>query len=66
MIERPNDEPLPLEDPPPSSDPEPTPPFPKPLQANHDARPETLANNMNVTPLDEDKNIENGIEVEET
>ena len=53
-------------DPPPGSDPDPTPRYPKPAEANHDARPETLANNTQVTPLDDDKNIEEGIEVNET
>jgi hypothetical protein len=53
-------------DPPPSSDPEPTPRAPRSPAVNHEARPETLANNTKVTPLDEDKNIEEGIEVNET
>ncbi len=53
-------------DPPPSSDPEPKPRFPKGPRPNHDARPETLANNTKVTPLDEDKHLEDGIEVNET
>ncbi len=53
-------------DPPPSSDPEPTPRAPKSPQVNHDARPETLADNTQVTPLDKDRNIEDGIEVNET
>ena len=53
-------------DPPPSSDPEPKPRFPKAPRPNHDARPETLANNTKVTPLDEDKHLEDGIEVNET
>jgi hypothetical protein len=67
MIERPNpdDESALPPDPAPSSDPEPTPRFPKPSQGKHDARWETLANNMQVTPLDEDKHIEDGIEVDE-
>jgi hypothetical protein len=67
MNERPNaedDSALPP-DPAPSSDPEPTPRFPKRPQRNHDARPETLADNMKVTPLDEYKNLEDGIEVDE-
>ena len=62
---RPDDEEL-SEDPPPASDPEPTPRFPKRAPADHDARPERLADNTKVTPLDEDKNIEGGIEVKET
>jgi hypothetical protein len=67
MIGRPNpdDESALPPDPPPSSDPEPAPRYPKSQQPNHDARPETLANNMKVTPLDEDKHLEDGIEVEE-
>jgi hypothetical protein len=68
MIERPNadDETALPPDPAPSSDPEPTPRFPKPPRNRHDARPETLADNTKVTPLDEDKHLEEGIEVNET
>jgi hypothetical protein len=67
MIERPNpdDESALPPDPPPSSDPEATPRFPNGQHPNRDARPETLANNVKLTPLDEDKNLEDGIEVEE-
>ena len=67
-MERPNpdDESALPPDPAPGSDPDPTPRYPKPRQVNHDARPETLADNTKVTPLDEDKNIEDGIEVNET
>jgi hypothetical protein len=61
----PNDAELPA-DPAPASDPEPRPSFPKSPAANHDARPETLANNMKVTPLDDGEAIEDGIEVNET
>jgi hypothetical protein len=55
-------------DPAPASDPEPTPRFPKKSPANHDARPETLASNMKVTPLDDSEAIadDDGIEVNET
>jgi hypothetical protein len=53
-------------DPPPGSDPEPTPRYPRAEGVNHDARPETLADNTRVTPLDDDKSIEDGIEVNET
>jgi hypothetical protein len=68
MNERPHpdDESALPEDPPPASDPEPTPRFPKQAPADHDGRPERLASNTKVTPLDEDKNIEGGIEVNET
>jgi hypothetical protein len=54
-------------DPAPASDPEPVPRVPK-SKANHDARPETLANNTKVTPLDESEAITDGdgIEVNET
>ena len=57
MNERPNtdDESSLPEDPAPSSDPEQTPRSAKPR-----------ASNLKVTPLDEDKNIEKGIEVNET
>ncbi len=68
MIERPNpdDESALPEDPAPSNDPEPAPRFPKPARANHDVRPEAFAHNPKVTPLDEDKHIEEGIEVKVT
>jgi hypothetical protein len=68
IMERPNtdDDSAFMPDPPPSSDPEPKPRVPKSPRTNHDARPETLADNTKVTPLDEDKNLENGIEVNET
>ena len=67
MNQRPNphDESAVPEDPPPASDPEPAPRFPK-RKRGQDARPETLADDVKVTPLDEDKNIEGGIEVKET
>ena len=52
-------------DPPPGSDPEPVPRYPK-GQGKREARPETLADNTKVTPLDPDKNLEDGIEVNET
>jgi hypothetical protein len=52
-------------DPPPASDPEPTPRVPKP-RAKQPARPETLADNMKVTPLDDGDAIRDGIEVDET
>jgi hypothetical protein len=67
MNDSPNpiDEPSQPEDPPPASDPAPEPNFPKTAR-KHDARPETLANNTQVTPLDPDKNAEDGIEVNET
>lgn len=60
MIERPRpaDEPALPEDPPPGSDPDPAPHFPKP--------PEAGRQKPKVTPLDEDKNLEDGIEVNET
>ncbi len=64
--QRPDDDAMLPEDPGPSSDPEPTPRFPKPSKKKHEARPETLADNTKVTPLDEDKNLEDGIEVNET
>jgi hypothetical protein len=59
MIERPNpDEESALpDDPPPASDPDPTPRFPK------QAPP---AEKTKVVPLDEDENLEDGIEVNET
>ena len=68
MIERPNpvDEPELPEDSAPIRDPDPAPDFPKPPQADHATRPKSPANNPKVTPLDEDKNIEEGIEVNET
>jgi hypothetical protein len=68
MNERPSidDEPELPPDPAPSSDPEPTPRVPRPSKAGHEARPETLANNTKVTPLDEDNHLEDGIEVNET
>jgi hypothetical protein len=67
MNERPDpdDESAVPDDPVPASDPEPTPRHPKRSKRHHGARPETLANNTKVTPLDEDKNLEDGIEVEE-
>jgi hypothetical protein len=67
-MERPtaNDESAFPPDPPPGSDPEPTPRVPRPPGVNHEARPETLADNTKVTPLDDDKNLEDGIEVNET
>jgi len=58
MNERPkpdDDDPL-SDEPPPVSDPPPEPEFPKPLKARRAI----------VTPLDEDKNLEGGIEVKET
>jgi len=61
---KPDDEGVLPPDPPPASDPEPTPRFPKPVQ--RDASHETLADNTKVTPLDEDKHIEHGIELNET
>jgi hypothetical protein len=68
-MERPNpdDDAVIPPDPAPASDPEPTPRFPKPRR-NHDARPETLADNTKVTPLDDDQTIADGdgIEVNET
>jgi hypothetical protein len=68
MTERPSpdDEPELPPDPAPSSDPEPAPRFPKRSNRNHEARPETLADNTKVTPLDDDKHLEDGIEVNET
>lgn len=45
-------------DPPPGSDPDPTPRYPKSPEENDDAR--------RVTPLDDDKHIEEGIEINET
>ena len=68
MIERPNpvDEPELPEDSAPIRDPDPAPDFPKPPQADHATRPKSPANNPKVTPLDEDKHIEGGIEVNET
>ena len=66
MNERPENQSATPEDPPPSSDPEPTPRFPKRPKGNHDASPETLAGNVKVTPLDEDENLDDGIEVNET
>ena len=53
-------------DPPPGSDPEPTPRFPKGRPAQREASPGTLAGNVEVTPLDDDENLEDGIEVKET
>jgi hypothetical protein len=53
-------------DPPPGSDPEPAPRYPKGPVGKHEARPETLADNVKVTPLDEDKKLEEGIEINET
>ena len=54
-----------LPDPAPSSDPEPTPRYPKGRRKRR-ARPETLANNLEVTPLDEEEHIKDGIEIKET
>jgi hypothetical protein len=68
-MERPsaNDDAAFLPDPGPSSDPEPTPRYPNRRDANHEASPERLAKNTQVTPLDEDKHVEDGgIEVNET
>jgi hypothetical protein len=66
-MERPNpdDESAVPPDPAPSSDPEPTPRVPQ-SRVNHDARPETLADNMKVTPMDDGDAIADGIEVNET
>ncbi len=55
MIEHPTSEDALPEDPRPGSDPDPAPRFPKSPQQK-----------PKVTPLDEDKNIEEGIEVNET
>ncbi|HET9864789.1 MAG TPA: hypothetical protein VFP37_15205 [Steroidobacteraceae bacterium] len=60
-----NDESAVPDDPVPASDPEPTPRYPKRSKRQHDARPETLANNTKVTPLDEDNNLKDGIEIDE-
>ena len=67
MTERPSpdDEPELPPDPPPASDPDPSPRYPMKAPRKHDARPETLADNTKVTPLDEGKNLEHGIEVDE-
>lgn len=67
MNESPNpvDEPDEPEDPPPANDPVPEPNFPKTARANREARPESRAGNVKVTPLDEDRNVEQGIEVDE-
>ena len=57
-MERPNpeiDSDLPP-DPPPASDPEPTPRHPQARKVDHDARPETLANNTKVTGLKDTAN----------
>jgi hypothetical protein len=35
------------------------------VHSHPEGRPETLADNAKVTPLDEDKHIEDGIEVDE-
>lgn len=40
-------------DPAPASDPEPTPRYHRAPKVDHDARPETLANNMKVTGLED-------------
>jgi hypothetical protein len=61
-----NDDSAFLPDPGPASDPEPTPRHPKGAGRNHEASPETLARNAKVTPLDEDENLADGIEVNET
>ena len=53
-------------DPAPASDPEPTPRFPKSRAGHRDARAQTLADNMEVTPMDDGEAIEDGIEVKET
>jgi hypothetical protein len=68
LMERPNlDEESALPpDPEPASDPDPTPRFPKSSPRIRDARPETLANNTQVTPLDPDDHAKEGIEVNET
>jgi hypothetical protein len=55
-----------LPNPGPSSDPEPAPRYPEDENAHHEASPERLAKNTKVTPLDEDKHLEDGIEVKET
>jgi len=67
MTKRPraDDEPALPPDPPPGGDPDLAPRFPKPSQRNRDERPETHSDNTKVTPLDEDKNLENGIEIDE-
>jgi len=52
-------------DPAPGSDPEPAPRYPGAKRAKRQATPETLAKNPEVTPLDPDRNLEEGIDVEE-
>jgi hypothetical protein len=42
-------------DPAPSSDPEPVPRYPRAPKVEHEASPETLANNTNVTGLADDE-----------
>lgn len=58
MNERRRDESVRPEDPGRSSEPEPTPGTLKPSNPNRDK--------AKVTPLDEDKNVEDGIEIKET
>ena len=62
---RPDDDARPP-DPAPASDPVPTPRLPKRRGGDQDTRPETLADNTKVTPMDDGEAIEDGIEVKET
>ena len=39
---------------------------PRRAPVEHDAKPESPAENVEVTPLDDDRNIDDGIEVNET
>jgi hypothetical protein len=48
------------------SDRPPAPRNPKPSPTNPDERPQKSSDRPQVTPLDEDKHIEDGIEVNET
>lgn len=62
MNERPTTEARLPPDPPPSSDPEVPPRVPDPRDAPREARPETLAENTEVTGLDENGTDEDGNE----
>jgi len=63
---KPDDDAPSSDDPPPVNYPSPEPEFPKPLKARRAPKPDIYPNNAKVTPLDEDKNLEGGIEVKET
>jgi hypothetical protein len=56
---------LPLE-PAPGDDPDPAPGRSKSPPGNNDPHPDTPSKDVRVTPLDDDENIKQGIEVDET